>query len=486
MTITAEIRDRIKNFVESRGGLYFRDHDLRSLEDGVRARISCCGFNSASVYYNYLTTSQSRENELRELLNLLTINHSYFFRNKAHFKVLKEKILPKIIEKKLEQSDKLHEKPTIRIWSSGCSSGEEPYSIAIVIREAIPNWQDWRIFILATDASEEALARAREGTYTKNAIKSVDNHYLKKYFSEKNTTEGSKQYVISDTIKRMVNFAFLNLMDEEYPGGFDIIFCRNVVIYFALQTTVRVMNRLHASLLDDGYLFIGYSETLQFLGDKFEMLYWEDALYYRKRLPTPTKAEPGKIDIDKALEEISKAELSAEKARSPKIEEILVQIIKAIYAKEYDKALNLIEQALAVDDKAADLYYHAAEIFVNQAKFDKARERLSTVLKLNSLFTPAYYLLGFMYLGENEFDKAKENLRKALYIERDFLIAHFYLAQIFRNEGNIKEAIRGYRNTISLLLRCASTDIIAYSGGYNVATLMSVCRDNLERIKLEQ
>ncbi|NQU95186.1 MAG: hypothetical protein HQ549_03010 [Candidatus Omnitrophica bacterium] len=501
MPATVDIRNQFKTFVANRGGLYFKDHDLKNLESAISARMKSRGMHSFPGYYAYLTTAEEKEDEFRELLNLLTINHTYFFRNEPQFKALREKVLPNVIEKKRQEASASgEEKPALRIWSAGCATGQEPYSIAMIVRDLIEDIDDWDVQILATDASENALQNARKGTYSQNSVKHVDETRLARYFTKEGNTERDTKYRIQENIRRMINFAFFNLMEESFPTGFDIIFCRNVVIYFEFETTVKVMNKLYSGLLDGGYMFIGYSETLQFMQDRLQMISWEDAIYYHKakgKAPVYTEfAEPlpakEEIDLDKVLEEISKAEatanLEAETKKAPptqKIENMLIQIIKAMHLKQYDKALSLIEEASSVDDKVVDPHYLAAEIFINQGKRGEAKTRLSTALKLDSLFAPAHYLYGCIYVEESDLDNAKKSLKKALFIDKNFLLAHFYLAQVFKTEGRTKDAIREYRNSLKLLSGAAPGDIIAYSGGFNAATFMSVCRDNLERLKIE-
>ena len=246
MELSVDLKNRFKSFVAGRGGLYFKDHDLRQLEEGINSRMASCGLNTPAAYYNFLTTSQRREDEFRELLNLITINHTYFFRNQTHFRALKERILPEIIQRRLSASQQ--QRPSLRIWSAGCSSGQEPYSIAILVKELLENLAGWDILILATDASQEALEAARKANYSESSVKHTPGEYLNKYFSQKQTVGQSKQFLLRDEIKNMVSFGYLNLMDEDYPSGFDIIFCRNVVIYFELETTVKVMNRIHSKI----------------------------------------------------------------------------------------------------------------------------------------------------------------------------------------------------------------------------------------------
>ena len=475
--------------------------------------MKACSFDTVLAYYACLTSSEKRDDELRELLNRLTINHTYFFRNEPHFKVLKDKILPELIERKLSaisyqpsaknvklkaESRQLNAnaKPALRIWSAGCSTGEEPYTIAMIIKDVIPDTENWDIQILATDASTEALEAAHKGVYSANSMRLVDDHHKNRYFTERPGAGLDAKYAIRDEIKKMVNFSFFNLMDEEYPRGFDIIFCRNVTIYFELETTIRVIKNIAKSLDDDGYLFIGYSETLQFISDRFKMINWEDAIFYLKteggispKQFIPPRPKLIELKVDAILEEISKAEFEVEsKERTEKkylleFEEKIVRAMKAIHTKNYEEALSLTEEAHFLEKNAPDPYYIAAEVYTNQGKFKDAKDNLYAALNKDMMFAPAHYLFGSIYMEEGKAEAAEESYRRALYLDSEFSLAHFSLANIYRGKNRIDDALREYRNTLSILSKSNPYDIVAYSGGFNAATLASVCKDNIERLK---
>ncbi len=187
----------------ARSGLYFKDYDLRDLEKGLMCRMCERKIDSPLTYYHLLTVSEGKEEEFRELLNHLTVNHTYFFRNEPQFKTLKEKILPEVIARKRNRMIGNHReadgKPSLRIWSVGCSTGEEPYSIAIVVKEAIPDSKNWDIQILATDASTSALEAARKGTYGLNAMRLVSKEQKDLYFIERAEKEKSSLGFVSTT-----------------------------------------------------------------------------------------------------------------------------------------------------------------------------------------------------------------------------------------------------------------------------------------------
>ncbi len=503
MNFPKELQDQIKTHIAERCGLYFRDHDLRNLEAGVKQRMKVLGLDSVHSYYLRLTTSEEKETEFRELLNLLTINHTYFFRNEPQFAAFKDKVLPELIERKMQHALRMRDrqKPCLKIWSAGCSTGEEPYTIAMILREAIPNIEDWDIEILATDASSEALGKAQRGAYNENSMRLVDDSYRSKYFTKAVLSKQNGEWKISDEIKRMVRFGFLNLVGDSYPPGMDIIFCRNVTIYFETKTTQKIMEAFSEILTDPGLLFLGYSESLQFLTNKFRMASWKDGIYYRKTTGQPEEGvptltwQPQEAEVEEYAEEMPLPELAAivehkePVTLSPEeFETVRQQIIRFIYLKEYPKALALIEKVSVEGEKMADIHYLAADIYANRNRHEDARARLKKALAIDSLFAPAYYLLGCIYLDESKGDKAKESLLKALYIDKDFVMARFYMAHMFRSEGRVSEAIREYRNTLAALAKGVPdprSQMILQSSGFNLATLKSVCSDNLERLKME-
>jgi len=500
ITLPEELKIKLKNLVTVRSGLYFKDYDLKDLENALLYRMRERKIDSPLTYYDILTVSEGKEDEFRELLNHLTVNHTYFFRNEPQFKTLKEKILPEVIASKTVRMRTnprgTEEKPSLRIWSAGCSTGEEPYSIAIVVKEAIPDLKNWNIKIVATDASTSALEAARKGTYGQNSMRLVSKERRDLYFIERTGIGRKAEYEIRDMIKNMVRFGYFNLMEENYPAEFDIIFCSNVTIYFEIETTMRVMDKISHSLHDDGYLFIGYSESLQFISNKFKMLDWEDAIYYRKRKAKEVLSET-KVpvlqgaEVDRVLEEISRKELEAQlkEFKSPEtkpvknIDELLTEVIKHLHTKKYYVALDLVEQAHEMNRDAVEPYYLEAEALSSLGRFEEAKDKLKTALQLNPLFAPAHYLFGSLFNEEGKVEEAKKSFKKALYLNKDFTLAHFSLANIYKSEGKPNEAIREYRNTLNILAKNAPDDIIAYSGGFSAVAVAGACKSNIERIK---
>ena len=467
-SFTREVTERLKSYITSRCGLYFKDYGLKDLENIISLRMRHNSIDSPLAYYNYLLLSKNKDEEFRELLNLLTVKHTYFFRNEPQFDALKERLIPKIMERKLSGTGG---RPKLRIWSAGCATGEEPYSISIILKEAISDIHNWDIEILATDVSTDALEAARAGVYGKSSVRSVPAKYLEKYF--KNTGEpGEDKYELDADIRSMVSLEYFNLMSGDYPKQFDIIFCRNVIIYFNLENTIATVEKLGDSLAGDGLLFIGYSESLQFITPAFKMKSSLEAIYYVKRDGHLAETENALYAADQVVEQIKDAYenvLTIPDAAMP--EKLRENIIRQIFAKEYGAAMLQIEEAMSLTPDSPEPYYFAAEVMANQARYEEAALFIEQSLIKNKLFIPAYYLLGSIKEQSGDMDGAEINYKKVLYLDSSFLLANFSLANIYKRGEEKDKALRQFRNTLKLLGRKMPDDIIPYRGGFNVAGL---------------
>lgn len=243
-----------RNIIFRETGIHMSDRKRNMIVARLSKRLRALNLSSFSDYYHYLNESSDAGNELINLINRITTNKTDFFRERHHFEFLLSEALPTIMEGARSGREK-----RLRIWSAGCSSGEEPYSIAMTVREAFHNERGWDIKILATDLDTEILAQASKGIYPSQQIIPVPMSYITKYFVRR--TEG---YEAGPQIKNMISFRKLNLMDALFPmkKPFDIIFCRNVMIYFNEQTKAELVKKFHLHLKQDGYMLIGHSESL--------------------------------------------------------------------------------------------------------------------------------------------------------------------------------------------------------------------------------
>jgi chemotaxis protein methyltransferase CheR len=241
------------------------------LESRLRRRMMALGVTTALEYYNLVRYSKAKMHEMPALLDIMMICETSFFRNQPQFDLLNDVVLPEIIAHKQRANSRL-----IRIWSAGCSTGQEPYSAAMSLIERLPEPETWTIRVFASDLSFTALERAQSGVYSADQIRGLCEPYMSKYFHRENGN-----YVVNDDIKRRVVFDYHNLKHDNGLRSLDVIFCRNVMIYFDVEEQRRLINRFTSCLMPGGFLFIGHAESLQGLSQQFAMLHRDKGIAYR-------------------------------------------------------------------------------------------------------------------------------------------------------------------------------------------------------------
>ncbi|HKK00527.1 MAG TPA: protein-glutamate O-methyltransferase CheR [Desulfuromonadales bacterium] len=276
----------LRDVVYQHCGLHFTPDSKYLLEKRLSKRLHMHSLKSFKDYYYLLRYGQNRDPEMAEVVDALTTNETYFFREDFQLKTLVQEILPEICERKAKSGD-----CRLRIWSAGCSTGEEPYTIAMLLLEQ-PMLQDWSIDIVGTDISQRVLQIARKGVYGLSSFRSTDSTYLKRYFSE---TETQDKYRISDDVKKLVTISHLNLFDTPRVallGKMDIVFCRNVIIYFDHAAKKKVIDSFYQRLRPEGFLLLGHSESLMNLSTDFLLRHFtHDMVYQRPPVPSGMEAE---------------------------------------------------------------------------------------------------------------------------------------------------------------------------------------------------
>ncbi len=262
---------KVRDVIFRACGLWFNESKLPILSNRINTRLKESGISDLGKYLLVIASEDDRS-ELSTLINLVTTNETYFYRSNSQMDSFRKIILPEITDKKVAQNNR-----NLNIWSAGCSTGEEPYTLAICVLETLKFHSIWDIEILATDISTEVLARAFQGIYSKRSVENLPEEYLQKYF-----TPSDGNYAIRESIKKYVEFEYSNLTDSYFQKDFDIIFCRNVMIYFRDETKADILNRFYDSLKDGGYLFLGPTEMIRGLTDGFKMITLKDSVAFQK------------------------------------------------------------------------------------------------------------------------------------------------------------------------------------------------------------
>ncbi len=267
----------LRDFIYRQCGLWFDDSQMNFFKNRLVDRLKALDITSFNKYYYYILYDKNRDEEFLNIIDILTTNETYFFREKSQLKAFSEEILPLI-----RQDSRGTESPELKIWSAGCSTGEEAYTVAMLILET-KQFPGWDIDILATDISPRVLSIGRKGIYSKSSFRSCEPYYIDKYF-----TKDEFGYRIKDSVRRYVDFARLNLLDKNRLNlirNMDVIFCRNVIIYFDLEAKKKVIESLYDCLKPNGFLLLGHSESLASISTKFELRHFQyDMVYQKKKL----------------------------------------------------------------------------------------------------------------------------------------------------------------------------------------------------------
>ncbi len=265
----------LRKFIYDKTGIDVPERRKYLVENKIGKRLVELKLSSFSEYLKILKFSPKREQEFKKLCELITINETSFFRDIKQLTLFKNLILPEMLEKRKNSGKKL------RIWSAGCSSGEEPYTLGIIIHEVLKmSIIGWDIKIFANDISPSVLMKAKKGVYNEHALRTTPANIINKYFIKE--TGG---YRIHPKVQKLVSFDLVNLNDplsvKRIPKS-DIIFCRNVIIYFDDNMKKKVLQHFHSNLMDDGYLFLGYSESISRITNIFKSIFKPGGVVYQK------------------------------------------------------------------------------------------------------------------------------------------------------------------------------------------------------------
>jgi chemotaxis protein methyltransferase CheR len=273
LDLTDQTFRQITGLIYLNSGLRFEDSSKYMIRRRLSPRVRELQLDSFEKYYLYLLYHSNRESELEIIFDLLTVNETYFFREERQLHAFSEEILPLIVEEKKDNR-------ILRIWSAGCSTGEEPYTIAMLCC-ASGLLKDWEIDIFASDISQRVIQTARRGSFSESSFRNMPDGLRERYFEKL----PDNRYRIQDGIKQMVTFGKVNLFDEHKTGilnEVDLIFCRNVIIYFDVEAKKRVVETFYRKLRKNGFLLLGHAESLLSLSTKFKLTHFKHDMVYQK------------------------------------------------------------------------------------------------------------------------------------------------------------------------------------------------------------
>jgi chemotaxis protein methyltransferase CheR len=449
-------------------GLAFDDTRRESLGYSVNERMRATGCATVADYLRLLADPAS-DAERQALLDEVTIPETHFFRNPPQIRALRQHVLPELMRQ-------AGGRRKLRIWSAGCSTGEEPYTIAMLVRELVPANAGWDVKIIATDISTRALAAAARGRYGERSFVMTDPVDQQRFFVLE--TE-SRCYSVRPEVRELVEFRHHNLVADPPPfddGVVDLVLCRNVTIYFDRDTTKRLMTRLHGCLRDGGYLFLGHAETLWQISTDFSLVSLGDAFLYRRQaedgerrqvLPdrrTEDEPRPTKADRRRGPTDRRRIGLGRRRHESSPAETVPAQPVAPAAA-----VTETPDPLLAVRTAVAD------------GRYDEAADLAAEVVAADPLRGDAHYLHGLALGNLGRHAEALVVLRKAVYLDPDDGFAHFLLGGALERLGEHVAASRSYRAAVATLGERPKDAVAPELGGRSVAELAAVCEQLASR-----
>lgn len=421
-------------------GLQTRPQDRSGLCQKLLTRMKAVKIPFPEKYYQMLAApSLESQSEWRELALLLTTNESYFMRDKGQFSLLEKVIFPELIANKRKLHETLGIKPTLRIWSAGCSTGEEPYSLLIILKQLIPDWEKWNILVLGTDINQEVIEKAQRGIYSLWSFRLVDPELQRRYFDR-----GKIDWKIDRNLRKLVSFSCVNLVTDNFPNiytdinNMDLILCRNVFVYFENQYISQVLKKFAKTLRPGGYLMTGHAEVHNHVMHDFQPKVFPESVVYQAK--NVLEEEPGKIES--WIASASKAKSAfGESGKGGGVGNDSGQLLpkRTLLVSFANGNLADIGSLLTADTGLVNT------LGTPYVKGDLARkgEALShPIVEKNSLKTYLMLILeAKKCLKNKDYTEAIDKAKQALSLQSQTFDADYLLARIYANLGKYSQAI---------------------------------------------
>ncbi|MFH0994908.1 MAG: CheR family methyltransferase [Pseudomonadota bacterium] len=497
---------RLSDFIAFHIGLHFPEKRWQDLDRAMRSAAVKLGFEDAATCAQWFLSSPPSRQHLEVLTSCLTVGETYFFREMRSFEVLVEHILPELIASRGKTTRRL------RIWSAGCATGEEPYSIAILLDQNFPHFCEWDITILATDINPIFLQKAKESIYSEWSFRNTRPDIKERYF----VPTGDRRFKVAGNISKMVTFEYVNLVEDPDPSvlsvidAMDVIFCRNVLMYFDTAGADKAACLFHHSLTDGGWLIVSPSEASHTLFSEYATANFPGAILFRKL--TTDVAECGKQhDAGNGMRdmgygsEVTGFKMGEKPALIPPVASCPDFSSRENYPEP--PCEDTAKRTSELQDAASDLYLEASDLlerglhkdaaektlallgqeqndargmallaraYANGGETAKALEWCRRAIAAERLNASHYYLLAIVLQEMDQNEAAAKVLRQALFLNQDFVLAHVAFGIIHKKADREELSQKCFRNALTILKSCGPEDIVPESGGMTACSMMEI------------
>jgi chemotaxis protein methyltransferase CheR len=479
---------QVSELIAARTGLHFPPERRADLQRALGEAAPEFGCRDGEDCADWLLASPLSREELRKLARHLTIGETYFFRERPSFNALASHVLPLLIHRKRAGDRRL------RLWSAACSTGEEAYSLAMLVQQVLPDWRDWNVSILGTDLNPQSLRKAEAGIYGEWSFRDCPADMRERFFSP----VGDRRHRVRADLREMVAFAELNLAQDAFPSlsndtnAMDLILCRNLLIYFTPTHARRLIGNLRQALVDDGWLIVSPSECSQVLFGGFTTVNFPGSVLYRKRNPNDVARahEPAFAPADELpplpappLSDLQVAEMlvpqpqSAETLRARDFAAELADAQAAYDRGEYGAAADTLHPLLSAPaDEPGKLRALGmlTRALANQGVLDEALRVSERWIATDKLDAAAHYLHAMVLQELGDRARARAALQCAVYLQPEFTLAHFALGNHARAEARVGEARRHFANAARLLEGLAADSPLPESEGLTAGRLREI------------
>ncbi len=484
-TLPEPLLQQLSDFVARHLGLSFPAQRWPELERGLRSAAAESGAADVESWARQLAAAPPVRERLELLAGNLTIGETYFFRDKKVFETLARDILPPLIQARRGRDQHL------RLWSAACCTGEEAYSLAILLRQMLPDLAEWNITLLATDINPHFLRKAAIGSYGPWSFRDAPPGFQDIYFHP--AQKG--RFQIAPEIQRMVRFASLNLATDNFPSlesetnAMDVIFCRNVLMYFTPIQLRKVVGKLHHSLVDGGWLAVSPSEVSQELFPQFVIRHFPGVIFFQKDdHMTHRKAPPWEFPVQEPPPFVAPVFTpppawslptpiftppAPEPPPPPPPQEVTARVkARALQAEGlYGEAAAVLIAAQETQPLASEDFSLLARALANQGQLADSLIWCDRWIAADKIDAAGHYLRATILSEQGLAEQARPSFQRALYLQPDFVLAHFALGNLARNLNRFEEAGKHFANALDLLKRHRPDDLLPESDGLTAGRL---------------
>lgn len=454
MRLSSEVRTCARALIAERLGLDFPEQRDDDLERRLLRAYQAAGAADPGRYVDLLAKLPGDSPEWRQFVGHFTVGETYFFRDRGCLEALEQEVLSPLIECRRREGSR-----RLRIWSAGCSSGEEPYSVAMLLDRLVPDRSDWSITILATDLSSRTLSAARRGVYREWSLRDTPDQLRRRYFAPR----GAGTFELDADIRRMVTFAPLNLVDGAYPSlatntsAMDLILCRNVIMYFTREAQRETVARLQGALVDGGWLVMSAAEASSDLLRPLEPVSFPGTVLFRKIAAAPRAAAPQRSKTRSAVRRqptrrapVSQPRREPEQSREP---------------ERSREPADLLELARAEADRGS---------------LDRARDLCRDAVARDRLDPEAHLLLAAIEQERGDVPSAVDAIRSAIYLVPNSPSAHFILGSLLLRQGQTVRGRRSMQTVVALLDSVPSDQLVDGADALPAGRLLETAAAYLE------